>query len=138
MDRTYIRILALLSQDARMSFAALGREISLSRSAVQDRVTKLESNGVINGYTADFSIDQSGLIRALLFIKIAVRPCDQALNWLVSLDGVHEVVSLSGDIDAVAKCILSTASELTVLNDRIEGSKLIASSTSSLILTQRK
>lgn len=138
VDRTDKRILAMLEQNARISFAALGREIGLSRTAVQDRVAKLETNGVINGYNADFSLDQSGLIRAMLFIKIAIRPCDQALDWLASLEGVHEVLSLSGDIDAVARCVVTTASDLAKLNDKIGANGLIANSTSNLILAQRK
>ena len=72
-----------------MSFSALGREIGLSRTAIQDRVTKLETAGVITGYFTDYSFDRSGLISAMLFIKISIRPCDQALDWLASLEGVQ-------------------------------------------------
>ncbi|KKK96439.1 hypothetical protein LCGC14_2662770, partial [marine sediment metagenome] len=73
-----------------MSFAALGREIGLSRTAVQDRVAKLEIEGIITGYFTDYSLGQSGLISAVLFIKISTRPCDRALDWLASLKGVQE------------------------------------------------
>lgn len=138
MDRTNKRILALLDQNARMSFTALGREIGLSRTAVQDRVTKLETDGIINGYNTNFSMNKVGLIRAILFIKISVRPCDQALDWLASLEGVHEVLSLSGEIDAVAKCVVATTADLADLNDKIGASDLIAGTTSHLVLTQRK
>jgi DNA-binding Lrp family transcriptional regulator len=120
-----------------MSFAALGREIGLSRTAVQDRVTRLETAGIIRSYDANFSIQEAGMISALLFIKIAVRPCDQALEWLASLEGVHEVLSLSGNIDAVARCVVASTNDLTALNDKIGASQLIASSTSSLVLARR-
>jgi DNA-binding Lrp family transcriptional regulator len=119
-----------------MSFAALGREIGLSRTAVQDRVTRLETAGVIRSYSTNFSIQEAGMISALLFIKIAVRPCDQALEWLASLEGVHEVLSLSGDIDAIARCVVASTRDLTALNDKIGASHLIASSTSSLVLAK--
>lgn len=137
MDRTDKRILGLLGKNARMSFAALGREIGLSRTAVQDRVTRLETAGIIRSYDANFSIQEAGMISALLFIKIAVRPCDQALEWLASLEGVHEVLSLSGNIDAVARCVVASTNDLTALNDKIGASQLIASSTSSLVLARR-
>lgn len=138
MDQTDKRILAVLSRDARISFAALGRKIGLSRTAVQDRVTKLETNGVIRGYHTDYSQNKSGIIRALIFVKIAVRPCDQALDWLASLSGVQEVTSVSGEIDAIAHCAVTSPSDLTVLNDKIGASNLIAKSTSSLVLSTRK
>ena len=137
MDRTDKRILGMLGKNARMSFAALGREIGLSRTAVQDRVTRLETASIIRSYDANFSIQEAGMISALLFIKIAVRPCDQALEWLASLEGVHEVLSLSGNIDAVARCVVASTNDLTALNDKIGASQLIASSTSSLVLARR-
>lgn len=134
VDQTDKRILALLDRNARISFAALGREISLSRTAVQDRVAKLEADGVIKGYHADYATEQSRLIHAMLFVKIAVRPCDPALNWLASLDGVHEVLSLSGEIDAIVKCVVPSPNDLTKLNDAVGASTFIATSTSSLVL----
>ncbi|KPB00820.1 Lrp/AsnC family transcriptional regulator [Ahrensia marina] len=137
MDRTDKRILGLLGKNARMSFAALGREIGLSRTAVQDRVNRLETTGIIRSYDTNFSIHDAGMISALLFIKIAVRPCDQALEWLASLEDVHEVLSLSGEIDAVARCVVASTNDLTALNDKIGASQFIASSTSSLVLARR-
>lgn len=121
-----------------MSFAALGREIGLSRTAIQDRVTKLETDGVITGYFTDYSLGQPGLISALLFIKIAIRPCNQALDWLASLKGVQEVQSLSGDIDAIARCLVPTPRDLTDLNDKVGVSNMITSSISSIVLETRK
>ncbi|MEP3298734.1 MAG: Lrp/AsnC family transcriptional regulator [Pseudoruegeria sp.] len=138
MDQTDKRILARLGEDARINFTALGREIGLSRTAIQDRVTKLETNGVIRGYHADYSQNQVGIIHALIFIKIAVRPCDQALNWLASLSGVHKVTSISGEIDAIAHCVVTAPNDLTLLNDTIGASNLITKSTSSLVQGTRK
>jgi len=83
-------------------------------------------------------VDQTGLIHAMLFIKIAVRPCNQALTWLASLEGVHEVLSLSGDIDAIARCVVATASDLAKLNDQIGANDLIENSVSTLILARHK
>ncbi len=95
---------------------------------------KLEANGAIQGYHAVVSDQQSVLLRALIFIKIAARPCDQALDWLSTLEGVQEVTSLSGDIDAIVKCALSNPNDLAKLNDKIGSNNLIASSHSYMIL----
>lgn len=45
LDKTNKRILALLEKNARMSAAAIGREIGLSRPAVQDRIAAMEQGG---------------------------------------------------------------------------------------------
>ncbi|MEO1324996.1 MAG: AsnC family transcriptional regulator, partial [Pseudomonadota bacterium] len=47
LDRTDQRILALLERDARKSYSSIGRDVGLSRTAVQERVSRLESNGTI-------------------------------------------------------------------------------------------
>lgn len=138
MDYTDRKILAALGRNARMSFAALGREIGLSRTAVQDRVGRLEQSGVITGYVTEYNAEAAGLVRAVLFVKIAARPCDPALAWLAALVGVEEVLSLSGEIDAVVHCRVASPAALATLNDKIGASDLIASSLSSLVLAQRR
>ncbi|WP_319485261.1 Lrp/AsnC family transcriptional regulator [uncultured Cohaesibacter sp.] len=136
LDQTDKRIMAILERDGRISAAELGRQIGLSRTAVQDRISRLESNGTITGYHARLSPSADSLIRAVLFVKIAIRPCEKALLWLSGLEGVQEVASLSGDIDAVVRCAVPDVSALTRLNDRIGASELISSSTSGIILRQ--
>ncbi|MGH1464662.1 MAG: Lrp/AsnC family transcriptional regulator [Cognatishimia sp.] len=138
LDSTDKRILALLQQNARIGFAAIGRDIGLSRTAVQERVAKLENAQVIQGYHAQITAESSGLVSAMLFIQIADRPCDPALNWLSGLKDVQKVTSLSGEIDAIAECTLPTAADLSTLIDTIGGSDLIADCRASVVLNQRR
>ncbi|WP_323779634.1 Lrp/AsnC family transcriptional regulator [Leisingera sp.] len=133
IDRTNKRILALLEQNARLSAAAVGREIGLSRPAVQDRIAAMEQQGVIKGYHAETD-ERAGLTHAVLFVRIAERPCDRALRWLASLDGVAAVASLSGETDALVTVALPSVSELAALNDTVAASPLIASSLSQVVL----
>nr|WP_319388942.1 Lrp/AsnC family transcriptional regulator [uncultured Cohaesibacter sp.] len=136
LDQTDKRIVAILERDGRITAAELGRQIGLSRTAVQDRISRLESNGTITGYHARLSPSEDSLIRAILFVKIAIRPCEKALLWLSELEGVQEVASLTGDIDAVVRCAVPDVNALARLNDRIGASELISSSTSGIILHQ--
>lgn len=133
IDRTNQRILALLEADGRMSAAAIGRVIGLSRPAVQDRISAMERTGIIEGYHATVT-ESSGLVHAVLFIQIAERPCDGPLQWIQSLEGVTSVVSLAGEIDALASVTLPGMADLSALNDRIATSPLIRSSKSQIVL----
>lgn len=133
MDRTNKRILALLEKNARMSAAAIGREIGLSRPAVQDRISLMEQEGIIQGYHVSAS-EQAGSVHAILLISISVRPCDKALGWLASQEGITSVASLAGDLDAIANVSVPGLAELTALNDRISSAPFIAKSTSQVIL----
>jgi DNA-binding Lrp family transcriptional regulator len=52
LDEVDQRIIALLQEDARSSYADIGGKVSLSAPAVKRRVDRLRSEGVIRGYTA--------------------------------------------------------------------------------------
>jgi DNA-binding Lrp family transcriptional regulator len=57
LDRIDQQIVSLLRADARRSLKDIGDQVSLSAPAVKRRVDRLESEGVIKGYTA--TIDHS-------------------------------------------------------------------------------
>lgn len=116
-----------------MSATAIGREIGLSRPAVQERISRMERDGVIQRYRVETS-PGGEIVRARLFITIAERPCDRALRWLASLEGVAAVVSMAGDVDAIAEVVVPTPADLSRLNDTITRSDLIASSVSRVVL----
>jgi Lrp/AsnC family transcriptional regulator, leucine-responsive regulatory protein len=102
MDR---KILALLQQEGRRSFADIGREVGLSTPAVKRRVDRLEAAGVIRGYTA--VVDASKL--GFGFEAIAELYCTDSTvprDLLESVAGIPEVVSavtVSGEPDAVLR-----------------------------------
>ena len=52
MDDIDQQIVALLREDARRSFQSIGSRVGLTPPAVKRRVDRLESDGVIRGYTA--------------------------------------------------------------------------------------
>jgi Lrp/AsnC family leucine-responsive transcriptional regulator len=52
MDTTDYRIVDMLQKDGRATQLEIARAINLSQPATAERIRKLESNGVITGYTA--------------------------------------------------------------------------------------
>ncbi|MDX2560464.1 Lrp/AsnC family transcriptional regulator [Streptomyces sp. TX20-6-3] len=68
-DATDWRILEALQSEGRASFADLARTVSMSPSAVTERVRRLEEAGVISGYTAIVDQDRLGL-PILAFVRL--------------------------------------------------------------------
>ncbi|MFB7448313.1 Lrp/AsnC family transcriptional regulator [Streptomyces sp. NPDC056194] len=68
-DATDWRILEALQSEGRASFAELARAVSMSPSAVTERVRRLEDAGVITGYTAIVDQDRLGL-PILAFVRL--------------------------------------------------------------------
>ncbi len=133
LDPTNKRLLELLSDNSRQSATTLGKALGLSRTAVQDRISKLEHAGVIGGYTTVVNLDKGG-VEALLSIEILERPCLPALMYLKSIKGVVKVLSVAGPIDAVIWVRVSTTAALTQLVDQISDDARIGFVQSQIIL----
>ena len=51
LDDVDRQLIALLRDNARLPVVALAKELRVARATVQNRLTRLEKNGVIVGYT---------------------------------------------------------------------------------------
>src|SRR4051812_14480847 len=69
------KLLKELQQDARMSFAELGRRVGLTTPAVIERVRKLEDAGIITGYRAEVDTARIGL-PITAFIRMSITGVD--------------------------------------------------------------
>lgn len=93
------RIVAAVSRDGRATLADLSAEVSLSVSAVQARLKRLETRGVITGYRA--VVDAEAVGRPLAaFIEITpldpAQP-DNSPELLAHLDAIEACHSVAGD-----------------------------------------
>jgi Lrp/AsnC family transcriptional regulator, leucine-responsive regulatory protein len=82
LDDANIRLLTELQQNARISFAELGRRVGLSSPAVAERVARLEESGVIRGYRADVDPKAFGLT---LGVVIRIRPAPREIPKVAEL-----------------------------------------------------
>ena len=92
MDDAGKEILRALQDNARISFAELGRKVGLSGPAITERVRKMEEAGIIAGYhtrvnTAKIGFPVTGFV------------CIQ-----VSRDNFQKVITLARDIPEVREC----------------------------------
>jgi Lrp/AsnC family leucine-responsive transcriptional regulator len=71
LDRISWKIIEELQQDARLSWAELGRRVGLTTPAVAERVYRLEKLGVIRGFHADISLERLGL-PILIFVRLSM------------------------------------------------------------------
>jgi Lrp/AsnC family transcriptional regulator, leucine-responsive regulatory protein len=60
MDDIDRAILSALQEDARISYAELGRQVGLSAPAVAERIRRLEASGVVTGYHASIDLKTAG------------------------------------------------------------------------------
>lgn len=98
LDYTNRRIVAALSEDARLSASELGRRVGMSAPAVRERVQRLQQSGVIRGYRVDIDPAAIGLPIAAW---VRIRPGPGQLPKIAELAArtpeVSECHRISGD-----------------------------------------
>ena len=54
------QIIALLKRNARMLVTQMARQLSVSRVTIDAHIKKMETSGVISGYTVKLGTEESG------------------------------------------------------------------------------
>ena len=131
------RLALLLIADGRATLKSLADETGLSVSAVQARVRRLESSGVIRGYTADVDPEAIGLPLAAV---VAVSPLDPSSEYdipdrLAGLSEVESCHSVAGEDSFVLFVRVATPSALEELIREIRRRANVSTRTTVVLQT---
>jgi Lrp/AsnC family transcriptional regulator, leucine-responsive regulatory protein len=105
IDETDARILELLQRDGRESYAEVGQSVGMSGPSAHERVKKLESRGVIRGYSAlvDPTLLGYGVL-AFIFIKQVPGTISTDLTGnFIDIEEIEECHHIAGEADYLLK-----------------------------------
>jgi Lrp/AsnC family transcriptional regulator for asnA, asnC and gidA len=92
------RILAVLEDDAQASYTEIAEQANVSKPTVRKYIDKLESEGVIVGYSADIDPKKlSGMSIALVGMDVASERYVEVTRELKDLDVIESLYTSSGD-----------------------------------------
>lgn len=135
LDRT---IIGLLSADARMSVATLARRLKVARSTIQARLERMETGGVIAGYTLKLGEEaRQGRLRASVLLGIEPRSQAAILSRLKAISEVERVFTTSGRFDLLLQVAAPNTSVLDGVLDQIGAMTGVKSSESLIHLSTR-
>ena len=120
LDATDWSLLNLLQEDARLTFAELGRKLKLSAPAIAERMKRLEERGVIRAYRAE--LDLSALGRALhVYISIVVQPKDypRFKKGVEQMDEIFECHHVTGEESFVLRAAVDSVNSLEKLTEKL-------------------
>lgn len=114
LDSVDLRLIELLSEDARTSVRGLARAIGMSAGAVGERLERLEARGVIRGYRVDVDAAALGLgLEVLIGVELSQhRELIETMTSLRELPEVVEVDLVTGRWDLVVRLRLRDQAHL--------------------------
>ena len=132
------RLIALLKANAREPVTSLARELGLARSTVQERIARLEREGVIRGYTTLLSDEsEARKLRAVVMIAADPRQADRIGAELKRMPEVRALSAVSGAYDMMAIVEGETPQRMDAALDRIGKATGVARTVSSIILSEK-
>ncbi|MHB1272345.1 MAG: Lrp/AsnC family transcriptional regulator [Rhodanobacter sp.] len=103
LDRTDLRLLAILQTEGRITNAELAERVSLSPSACLRRLQRLEQDKIITGYAAQIDPLAVGLgLQAFVRVQLGKHERAAIESFVDQVNGWDEVVAcyaLTGDMD---------------------------------------
>lgn len=120
IDELNWKILQWLQNNARESFANIGRGVGLTPPAVAERVKKMEDFGILEGYIAKVSHSLTGhQLKAIITLKAFMGKLKPFLAMVDTLDEVVNCYRITGNENIVMEVVLQDQFHLEKFIDKL-------------------
>ncbi|ELZ23032.1 Lrp/AsnC family transcriptional regulator [Haloterrigena sp. SYSU A558-1] len=122
LDAVDREILYALQEEARnLSSSEIAERTDASSSTVRKRIQRLESEGVIKGYSANIDYTKSGYpIRMLLYCTASIPERGDYIDDLLDISGVVSVQELvTGEQNLLVTAVVKNDREITPIAQEI-------------------
>jgi len=137
LDETSWAILKALQENARISYAELGKRVGLTSPAVTERVRKMEDAGIISGYHAEINPSALGFsISVVIQLRNNHGRSKEVVGFIQSIPEVSTCYNLTGNDCYMIVASVESTNHLESLLDKI--SKYGQTTTSIVLSTPVK
>jgi Lrp/AsnC family leucine-responsive transcriptional regulator len=102
-------LLERLQADGRASNSRLAEEVGLSETPCWRRVKRLESDGIISGYTANLDRRKLGLgVFAFVEVKFSTHDTELSMEFEKAVDSIPQILTchnVAGDVDYILQVV---------------------------------
>ena len=137
LDPVDEKIITLLVEDARRSFADIGGRVGLTASAVKRRVDRLRAGGAIGGFTRAWSRRLlAGRWRATSSSYRRNSTSPQAIRTAIArFPEIVDASTISGDADALLRIVAADMHHFERVLEQIGAQPFVARTKSVLVLS---
>jgi len=135
------KILSILQNDARTSNAEIARRLAMAPSAILERIRKLETRGLIDGYEARLNPEALDLgLLAFIYVRADERIGSRVIGEeLAAFPEVQEVHHIAGEDCYLLKVRVADTNALSdLLRQRLGPIDAIRSTRTTIVLSTIK
>ena len=128
-------LLSILRCNARASISDIARATGVSRTAIQNRLTKLENNNVIKAYSIVLGSEYTNkLISANVSLKVKPNLRSTLCIALRKISQISHIYSISGEYDLLVTVQAQTLEKLSTTLNEVCSLEGVERTNSSIIL----
>ena len=127
-----------LQENARLSTSYIAKKLNVARSTVYERITRLEREGVIEGYTAIIKQDpRTRPVRALVSLELKRNYLSQIITDLQRYPEVKSCSAITGSFDLFCTVEAPLLEDIDALLEEISDLPYITRISSNVILANK-
>jgi DNA-binding Lrp family transcriptional regulator len=132
------RIIGLLQANARESTSSIAKLLGIARTTVHERITRLERNGIIRGYTVQLDRNPfESYARCQVMLNISKQKQSAIIRQLESYPEIKTLHVVNGECDLLCLAEIPQLEDLEALIEEISTIQGVENVRSMIILSTR-
>jgi Lrp/AsnC family leucine-responsive transcriptional regulator len=136
LDKFDQQIIKQLALNARQSVSHIAEQVNLSRSAVTERIKKLEQQGIIRGYQVLLGESQKPEVSAYFEVRHGCSRCKEVIDIFKNIPEVKTCHGISGDMDLLVFVQTHTMKRLHEIRESLDAEANIEKIRTHIVMSE--
>ena len=132
------QIIALLKRNARMLVTQMARDLGVSRVTIDAHIKKMETSGVISGYTVKLGTEEfRHKVSGWILISVQANKEEHAIEKMIGTPEITRLHTTNGKWDLAAEIQVPTLEHFDAVISKLRQIDGITETDTSLLLSSR-
>ena len=132
------QIIALLKRNARMLVTQMARELSVSRVTIDAHIKKMETSGIISGYTVKLGTEEfRHKVSGWILVSVQANKEEYAIEKMIGTPEITRLHTTNGKWDLAAEIQVPTLEHFDAVISKLRQIDGITETDTSLLLSSR-
>tara|TARA_B100001093_G_C26642232_1_gene933714 strand:- start:422 stop:847 length:426 start_codon:yes stop_codon:yes gene_type:complete len=132
------QIIALLKRNARMLVTQMARELGVSRVTIDAHIKKMETSGIISGYTVKLGTEEfRHKVSGWILISVQANKEEYAIEKMIGTPEITRLHTTNGKWDLAAEIQVPTLEHFDAVISKLRQIDGITETDTSLLLSSR-